>query len=76
MAFAENRVDPSINFSQIVEKLEGCTGLDIKEAHCEAVVKICHKQARLLDQGYFVEENDDTDKDSLSSVLSGSAGTR
>lgn len=51
VTLAENRVDPSVNLTDIAERLEGYTGSDIKEVCREAVVQISHEQARLLDQG-------------------------
>lgn len=53
VTLAENRMDPSVNFTQIAERLEGYTGSDIKEVCREAVVQISHEQARLLDQGFL-----------------------
>jgi SpoVK/Ycf46/Vps4 family AAA+-type ATPase len=50
VTLAENRVDPSVNFTTIAERLEGYTGSDIKEVCREAVVQISHEQAKLLDQ--------------------------
>ena len=46
-----NRVEPSLNFTQVAEKLEGYTGSDLKEVCREAVVQISHEQASLLDKG-------------------------
>eukprot|EP00980_Cylindrotheca_fusiformis_P027910 scaffold22568_cov125-Cylindrotheca_fusiformis.AAC.7 len=58
VTLAENRLDPSVNFTQIAERLEGYTGSDIKEVCREAVVQISHEQARLLDQGYLDAKSD------------------
>ena len=38
VTLAENRVDSSVNITQIAERLEGYTGSDIKEVCREAVV--------------------------------------
>jgi SpoVK/Ycf46/Vps4 family AAA+-type ATPase len=51
VTLAENRVDPTVNLTQIAERLEGYTGSDIKEVCREAVVQISHEQAQLLDRG-------------------------
>jgi SpoVK/Ycf46/Vps4 family AAA+-type ATPase len=64
VTMAENRMDPSVNFTQIAERLEGYTGSDIKEVCREAVVQISHEQARLLDQG-FVNTREDVTEGSL-----------
>ena len=49
VTLSENRLDPSVNFTLIAEKIEGYTGSDIKEVCREAVVQISHEQARMLD---------------------------
>jgi len=59
VTLAENRLDPSVNLTQIAQKLEGYTGSDIKEVCREAVVQISHQQARMLDQGLIEDSNDD-----------------
>jgi SpoVK/Ycf46/Vps4 family AAA+-type ATPase len=64
VTMAENRMDPSVNFTQIAERLEGYTGSDIKEVCREAVVQISHEQARLLDQG-FINTREDVTEGSL-----------
>eukprot|EP00339_Tiarina_fusa_P025795 CAMPEP_0117005030 /NCGR_PEP_ID=MMETSP0472-20121206/5801_1 /TAXON_ID=693140 ORGANISM="Tiarina fusus, Strain LIS" /NCGR_SAMPLE_ID=MMETSP0472 /ASSEMBLY_ACC=CAM_ASM_000603 /LENGTH=1368 /DNA_ID=CAMNT_0004706173 /DNA_START=177 /DNA_END=4283 /DNA_ORIENTATION=- len=64
VTLAENRLDPSVNVTQIAERLEGYTGSDIKEVCREAVVQISHEQARLLDQG-FVNTKEDVTEGSL-----------
>lgn len=51
VTLAENRLDPSVNLTQIAERLEGYTGSDIKEVCREAVVQISHEQAKMLDEG-------------------------
>lgn len=56
VTLAENRLDVSVNLTAIAQRLEGYTGSDIKEVCREAVVKISHDQARLLDQGYNIDE--------------------
>ncbi|KAL7557887.1 hypothetical protein ACA910_010934 [Epithemia clementina (nom. ined.)] len=52
VTLAENRLDPSVNLTQIAERMEGYTGSDIKEVCREAVVHISHEHAKWLDQGY------------------------
>lgn len=64
VTMAENRMDPSVNFTHIAERLEGYTGSDIKEVCREAVVQISHEQARLLDQG-FINTREDVTEGSL-----------
>ena len=61
VTLAENRIDPSVNLTEIAERLEGYTGSDIKEVCREAVVQISHEQARLLDQGFTKSEEDVTE---------------
>ena len=58
VTLAENRLDSSVNITLIAERLDGYTGSDIKEVCREAVVQISHEQARMLDQGYGVEDNE------------------
>jgi SpoVK/Ycf46/Vps4 family AAA+-type ATPase len=45
---ANNRVDPSVDFTAIAKDLEGFTGSDIKEVCREAVVRIAHEKAQVL----------------------------
>jgi SpoVK/Ycf46/Vps4 family AAA+-type ATPase len=65
VTLAENRLDPSVNLTDIAERLEGYTGSDIKEVCREAVVQISHEQARLLDQGMFSTARKDVTQGSL-----------
>lgn len=65
VTLAENRLDPSVNLTDIAERLEGYTGSDIKEVCREAVVQISHEQARLLDQGMFGTARKDVTQGSL-----------
>lgn len=51
MTMANNRVDPSVNFTAIAEALEGFTGSDIKEVCREAVVRIAHEKAQVRRRG-------------------------
>ncbi|GKZ00033.1 hypothetical protein MPSEU_000956700 [Mayamaea pseudoterrestris] len=60
VTLAENRLDPSVNLTQIAERLEGYTGSDIKEVCREAVVQISHEQAKLLDQDLVTLREDVT----------------
>ena len=64
VTLAENRLDPAVNLTSIAERLEGYTGSDIKEVCREAVVRISHEQAKLLDQG-FADSREDLTKGSL-----------
>jgi ATPase family AAA domain-containing protein 1 len=65
VTLAENRLDPSVNLTQIAERLEGYTGSDIKEVCREAVVQISHEQARRLDQGFSDTARSDVTQGSL-----------
>merc|ERR1711862_593628 len=60
VTLAENRLDVSVNLTAIAQRLEGYTGSDIKEVCREAVVKISHEQAKLLDQGLALSRRDVT----------------
>jgi SpoVK/Ycf46/Vps4 family AAA+-type ATPase len=64
VTLSENRLDQSVNLTQIADRLEGYTGSDIKEVCREAVVQISHEQAKLLDQG-FVSSREDVTQGSL-----------
>ena len=64
VTLAENRLDPSVNLTSVAERLEGYTGSDIKEVCREAVVRISHEQAKMLDQG-FADLREDQTKGSL-----------
>jgi len=46
-----NRVDPSVNLTALAVELDGYTGSDIKEVCREAVVRVSHERARLLEYG-------------------------
>mmetsp|Transcript_3824 Transcript_3824/g.7176 ORF Transcript_3824/g.7176 Transcript_3824/m.7176 type:complete len:698 (-) Transcript_3824:186-2279(-) len=47
-----NRVqEEEVEYSKLAERLEGYTGSDIKEVCREAVVRISHEQAQILDRG-------------------------
>lgn len=59
----ENRLDPSVNLTIVAERLDGYTGSDIKEVCREAVVRISHEQARILDNGFDVDEEVEDDMD-------------
>ncbi len=50
VTMAENRVDSSVNFTEVASKLEGFTGSDIKEVCREAVVRIAHGHAEDLEK--------------------------
>jgi SpoVK/Ycf46/Vps4 family AAA+-type ATPase len=65
VTLAENRLDKSVNLTQIADRLEGYTGSDIKEVCREAVVQISHEQAKLLDQGFVSSGGEDVTQGSL-----------
>jgi SpoVK/Ycf46/Vps4 family AAA+-type ATPase len=44
-------VHSSVNFTTLAERLEGYTGSDIKEVCREAVVRVAHERAQLLEHG-------------------------
>jgi SpoVK/Ycf46/Vps4 family AAA+-type ATPase len=46
-----NRVHGGVNFTTLAERLEGYTGSDIKEVCREAVVRVAHERAQLLEHG-------------------------
>ena len=71
VTLAENRLDPSVNLTAIADRLDGYTGSDIKEICREAVVQISHEQARLLDQGYGDEEEEELDPSNSSGIAGG-----
>jgi ATPase family AAA domain-containing protein 1 len=64
VTLAENRLDPAVNLTEIAERLDGFTGSDLKEVCREAVVRISHEQARLLDMG-FANSREDVTQGSL-----------
>ena len=68
VTLAENRLGGDVNLTKIAEKLEGYTGSDLKEVCREAVVQISHEQARMLDRGELL---DDDDEEYLENVGSG-----
>lgn len=49
VTLSENRLDESVNLTKIAESLDGYTGSDLKEVCREAVVKIAHERAKLID---------------------------
>ncbi|KAL3770912.1 hypothetical protein ACHAWU_003221 [Discostella pseudostelligera] len=59
VTLAENRLGPDVNLTMIAERLEGYTGSDLKEVCREAVVQISHEQARMLDRGELLDDNDE-----------------
>ncbi|KAL3761527.1 hypothetical protein ACHAW5_003075 [Stephanodiscus triporus] len=59
VTLAENRLGPDVNLTKIAERLEGYTGSDLKEVCREAVVQISHEQARMLDRGELLDEDDE-----------------
>eukprot|EP00978_Attheya_sp_CCMP212_P042575 scaffold261993_cov39-Attheya_sp.AAC.1 len=67
-------MDPSVNLTLIAEKLYGYTGSDIKEVCREAVVQISHEQARMLDQGFGSNEEQDSRSSSSTGGTTSMAG--
>lgn len=65
VTLANNRIDRSVNFTQLAEKLDGYTGSDIKEVCREAVVRVAHERAQMLEHG----------ADSIGTAASKSAGS-
>ena len=63
VTLSENRLGPDVNLTRIAERLEGYTGSDLKEVCREAVVQISHEQARMLDRGEMLDEEDDQDEE-------------
>ncbi len=61
VTLAENRLGPDVNLTMVAERLEGYTGSDLKEVCREAVVQISHEQARMLDRGELLDEDDEED---------------
>lgn len=61
VTLAENRLGPDVNLTMVAERLEGYTGSDLKEVCREAVVQISHEQARALDRGELLDEEDEED---------------
>lgn len=59
VTLAENRLGADVNLTMIAERLEGYTGSDLKEVCREAVVQISHEQARLLDRGELLDDDDE-----------------
>ncbi|GMI15500.1 hypothetical protein TrLO_g305 [Triparma laevis f. longispina] len=51
VTLSQNRVSKDVNFTKLAEKLDGFTGSDLKELCREAVVRISHEQASILDKG-------------------------
>jgi SpoVK/Ycf46/Vps4 family AAA+-type ATPase len=70
VTLSENRLGPDVNLTRIAERLEGYTGSDLKEVCREAVVQISHEQARMLDRGELLDEEDE-DQDSAGSSQNG-----
>mmetsp|Transcript_18288 Transcript_18288/g.52331 ORF Transcript_18288/g.52331 Transcript_18288/m.52331 type:complete len:1286 (+) Transcript_18288:79-3936(+) len=66
---ADNRLANDVNTTAIAQKLEGYTGSDIKELCREAIVQISHDQARLLDQGFDEDFEDDESNESAMAGL-------
>lgn len=61
VTLSENRLGSDVNLTKIAERLEGYTGSDLKEVCREAVVQISHEQARILDKGELLDEDEDLD---------------
>lgn len=59
VTLSENRLGGDVNLTLIAERLDGYTGSDLKEVCREAVVQISHEQARMLDRGEILDEDDE-----------------
>jgi SpoVK/Ycf46/Vps4 family AAA+-type ATPase len=53
VTLAHNRLAPNVNLTSLAESLEGYTGSDLKEICREAVVRVAHERAQLLESGSF-----------------------
>lgn len=51
VTLADNRLAPDVNLTAIAKSLEGYSGSDIREVCREAVVRVSHERAKLLDGG-------------------------
>ena len=51
VTLANNRLANDVNLSSIATQLEGYSGSDIKEVCREAVVRVSHERARMLESG-------------------------
>jgi SpoVK/Ycf46/Vps4 family AAA+-type ATPase len=49
VSLASNRLAPEVNVTRLAELLEGYTGSDIKEVCREAVVRVAHERAQILE---------------------------
>lgn len=71
VTLSENRLGPDVNLTKIAERLEGYTGSDLKEVCREAVVQISHEQARMLDRGELLDEDEEDQERAASSEHGG-----
>merc|ERR1719223_2259534 len=51
VTLANNRLSSEVNLTSIAMQLEGYSGSDIKEVCREAVVRVSHERARMLESG-------------------------
>jgi SpoVK/Ycf46/Vps4 family AAA+-type ATPase len=51
VTLSANRIAPDVNITTLAEELEGYTGSDIKEVCREAVVRVAHEKATLMELG-------------------------
>ena len=51
VSLANNRISPDVNITRLAATLEGYSGSDIREVCREAVVRVSHERAGLLEKG-------------------------
>ena len=52
VSLAINRISPDVNITRLAATLEGYSGSDIREVCREAVVRVSHERAGLLEKGF------------------------
>ena len=56
VTLADSHLGPDVNLTTVARSLEGYSGSDLKEVCREAVVRVSHERAKLLDAGEDVAE--------------------
>jgi SpoVK/Ycf46/Vps4 family AAA+-type ATPase len=56
VTLADSRLGPDVNLTTVARGLEGYSGSDLKEVCREAVVRVSHERAKLLDAGADLAE--------------------